>query len=298
MLRKPKLGFTLVELLVVIAIIGILVALLLPAVQAAREAARKAQCVNQMKQMGLAIHNYATTHQAFPMACSGETQPGLFGYLLRYLENDTLFDQIELNVPSLAEQPARWQVVDTYVCPSWPHPVVYYDESPTHKNGAILTYMGNGGVFQRGMIRDVDYRPGDTHGHMPYNGMFMWGFVRKLHEIVDGLSHTYAIMEFVQIDRIASSYSDPPGNVRPWIFGGHTTQSCYPIKVLDHTPNTPLDRTADATKFMYLPMGSFHPGGLNVLYADGSVGFVSDGISEVVYWAHGTVDGQEVVTPP
>ena len=103
-------GFTLVELLVVIAIIGILIALLLPAVQAAREAARRAQCTNNLKQFGLAVHNYHDTYGSFPMGWMIDTShsgnPSGWGwqvYLMPFMEQGTLFDAMDPNQYSLYE---------------------------------------------------------------------------------------------------------------------------------------------------------------------------------------------------
>jgi prepilin-type N-terminal cleavage/methylation domain-containing protein/prepilin-type processing-associated H-X9-DG protein len=313
-------GFTLVELLVVIAIIGILVAMLLPAIQSARAAARRATCVNHLKQIGIALHNYESTHKEFPAGCTDGSvpgyadalQPGMFGYILQYLEDNALFDSMQKEVPWSTSQPARWQRVDVYLCPEWPHPVVYAAGSQDiqHKEGAITTYQGNGGVFgvldpaTGTFIADRSWRPyvhyhaedsSSKHGHIPYNGMFEWGKGRKIKEVTDGLSNTYSVMEFVHIDELAGGYSEPPGNVRPWIFGANASQSAYCMKVLDWTPNAKVDRTADAVKFMYLPMGSYHSGGINVVHGDGSVDFVSDSIDRVIYLSRGTINGGEVV---
>src|SRR5690606_11590425 len=95
MRRLQKTGFTLVELLVVIAIIGILVALLLPAVQAARAAARRTQCANGLKQMGIALQNYAATYNGtFPYGTYGNGQPGMFANLLPFMEQQAIYDEI------------------------------------------------------------------------------------------------------------------------------------------------------------------------------------------------------------
>jgi len=133
--RGSRRAFTLVELLVVIAIIGILIALLLPAVQAAREAARRSQCSNNMKQMGLAFHNYHDTYRGFPLPAITSAfafTPGGYGQLgtthswglsiLPFIEQSTIYDNYNLNLPCWA--PVNEAAVDTfipaYVCPSTP----------------------------------------------------------------------------------------------------------------------------------------------------------------------------------
>ncbi|MCA9240184.1 MAG: DUF1559 domain-containing protein, partial [Planctomycetales bacterium] len=296
----------LVELLVVIAIIGVLIALLLPAVQSAREAARRMSCTNNLKEMGLALHNYEASYRYFPSGCTDgpaaghndALQPGMFGYILQFLEQNALFDSMDLDVPWSTRQPARFEVVEAFVCPSWPHAKVFDNQPIQQQEGAISTYQGNGGVWrnERTWQPYVDYHPEGPlgHGNMPYNGMFQWGDGRKVCEVVDGLSNTYALLEFVHIDRTTSTYSEPPGNVRPWIFGANSSQSAYCMKVLDLLPNTDIDRAADKVKFMYLPMGSFHAGGVNACYADGSVHFIADGIELDFYQARGTIYGGEL----
>lgn len=301
-------AFTLVELLVVIAIIGVLVALLLPAVQSARAAARRTQCANNLKQMGLALHNYESSYKHFPAgATSGPGgdkeayQPGLFGDLLQFMEQTAIYDTMLLKQPWNTMQPARFMEVSSYVCPDWPHPRVYLQGSTsiTHQEGAIITYQGNGGVWinDRTWRAGSHYKPEGTlkHGHMPYNGMFEWGKGRRVREVIDGLSNTYAFLEFIHIDSVAGSYDQPPGNVRPWILGANDSGAAFTFKVLDFTPNTKVERQADGVKFMYLPMGSFHSGGINVVMADGSVDYITDDISQLVYQARGTINGEEVV---
>ncbi|MEA1949870.1 MAG: DUF1559 domain-containing protein, partial [Planctomycetota bacterium] len=122
MKRLSKRGFTLVELLVVIAIIGILIALLLPAVQAAREAARRMQCGNNLKQMGLAIHNYADAYEGkFPIGSPAPARHGLFSALLPYLEMNDIHDLCawDLSTFDPANEKVRFEVIPAYHCPSY-----------------------------------------------------------------------------------------------------------------------------------------------------------------------------------
>src|SRR5262245_28032644 len=126
--RRIARAFTLVELLVVIAIIGILVALLLPAVQAAREAARRAQCMSELKQLGLAAHNYHTVHNAFPIGATMKlgltyTESTFFIRLLPFLEEQSLYDRWDFKTPAnnvaANEQTSRAATrIPVLVCPS------------------------------------------------------------------------------------------------------------------------------------------------------------------------------------
>jgi len=124
---KHRVGFTLVELLVVIAIIGILVALLLPAVQAAREAARRTQCTNNLKQLGLALHNYHDTYKSFPargVFGAANTGPPMRAYhhtwieaILPFIEQQPLYDSVNHNAPVWG-QPIVGTAVPAILCPS------------------------------------------------------------------------------------------------------------------------------------------------------------------------------------
>lgn len=294
-MHRKRHGFTLVELLVVIAIIGILVALLLPAVQSAREAARRTQCTNNLKQMGVALHNFSSLHEEFPPGTPGDItsttgQVGLFTYLLPFMEESTIYEGIKEPHFWNADPPERHIIIETYICPSWPYPKSFSDSPYSTVNGALSTYQGISGAD----IGDGDVDTG-SFGALPRNGTFGWGFRRKLRQITDGLSHTYAIGEFVQIDKDPSSrYFDPPGNVRPWILSSSPEVASYATKALELSLNLDIDRVEDGVPFNHLPIGSFHSGGAVFLMADSSVDFVADGINFVLYQARATVNGDEV----
>jgi len=291
--RRPLHGFTLVELLVVIAIIGILIALLLPAVQAAREAARRMQCSNNLKQMGLAMHNYMDTHRGyFPPGSPGTSRHGLFSLMLPYLEQQAVFDKLEFDGNTF-DDPMRYTEIPVYICPSYRGPSVIRGKGAEFSgiwNGALTTYQGVGGV----VLENVRFTQG-SHGKMPENGMFGWGIVRKHRDVTDGLSNTLAMGEFVQKDFDPGSYTEYPGNVRAWILGGTTsdTYGTYAFKVIEHTINDKVDRFATPVPFNHLPMGSHHPGGVQFLLGDGSVRMLTRLITLENYKAASTCNGGE-----
>ena len=230
------------------------------------------------------------------MGTDGVGQPGFFGHLLPFIEEQTVYDQMEIPAPWNEMQAARWIEIPTFVCPDWGFRVVYRGEQiqPTYqafKEGAITTYQGVGGVVIRGQEFDEG-----AHGLVPRNGFFGYGRARKLRQITDGLSKSYAICEFVQIDQIeGSTHILPPGNVRPWILGTNPSVATYASKVLALPPNLQIDRVADGIPFNHLPMSSFHVGGVNMLRGDGSVEFIVNGVDFAVYQSMGTVNGQETV---
>ncbi|MDD4268224.1 MAG: DUF1559 domain-containing protein [Thermoguttaceae bacterium] len=302
--QPAKRGFTLVELLVVIAIIGILIALLLPAVQAAREAARRSQCTNNLKQMGLALHNYAdTTRGLFPMG-AWVNKHGMFAHMLPYMEQQSVYDSLNFHL-SPYNDPARGKVViSTFFCPSYQGPSVIDDTSvDSWYRGALRPYEGVGGRLtdKDGHAYPVMKVPGQTpctfYGDLPTNGMFGMGFNRKLAEVADGLSNTLAIGEFVQKDDLRTNRW--PNNVRDWMFGGDTSCGNMSVKALVWPINAKVNRgTPHNVLYHYLPMGSHHPGGASFLLGDGSVHFVSETIDMETYMSLGSCDGKEAAQVP
>jgi prepilin-type N-terminal cleavage/methylation domain-containing protein/prepilin-type processing-associated H-X9-DG protein len=306
--RRNADGFTLVELLVVIAIIGILIALLLPAVQAARESARRMSCLNNLHQLGTAVAQYMEAHSdCLPIGCPGPAKHGLFTALLPYLEQGPLYKDLDLDNShrSTYDEPHRYTVLDVYVCPSWPYPHFYRDMESTGMNGAITTYQGVGGSFRGSQPAQDERYTSSDHGKLPKNGLFGWQIVRRDRDIKDGLSNTLCIGEFVHVDQNpGSDFADPPGNVRSWILGASSDSSQpgpFAFKVIMHKPNAEVDRTpvsGTGVPYNWLPLGSFHSGGLNFLLGDGSATFLMETIDLTTYKQLATCNGLEPAQVP
>lgn len=298
-------GFTLVELLVVIAIIGILIGLLLPAVQAVREAARRMQCANGLKQIGLACHNYMTINKgAFPpghgmrkyASTEGPNNHGFCTFILPYIEQQSIYDSIDFTYSAsvmYTKSPkpmALETVIPTFICPSYVGDSKC-TENISYKYGALCTYNGVGGVYRTasentGRTDDEKYiivtPVSSQYGQLPDNGMFHWMKAIKESSVTDGTSNTLLYGEYVQRDQ-TGSYATPAGNVRPWVFGVNEEKGIYSYKVVVYNVNKQVDRMADGIPFNHLPMGSDHASGANFARADASVSFLSDTIDLKVY---------------
>jgi prepilin-type N-terminal cleavage/methylation domain-containing protein len=303
-------GFTLVELLVVIAIIGILVALLLPAIQAARATARRNSCLNNAKQVILACQNYADSNQgALPPGSVGGGKPAAMCYILPFLEEGTLFNQLNLNTSATGQTAVARNIINVYVCPEYPGEKAP-DNNPGNSfspNGAgIANYQFVGGYYNSTMPA-AQYDT-SSFGNFPKNGMFgltkLVGSTReskgvRLRKVSDGLSKTFAYAEFTQNDKknAASPYFGLPGNMRAWIASDNGNFGFYAMKAISNfTVNSNVDRVADGVPFNHLPFSSFHTGGAHFGLGDASVHFVSDEISLNIYQAMATINGGEVAS--
>jgi prepilin-type N-terminal cleavage/methylation domain-containing protein/prepilin-type processing-associated H-X9-DG protein len=309
-------GFTLIELLVVIAIIGVLIALLLPAVQSARESARRAQCTNNLKQLGIAMHSYHDQHQTLPPGRIRSRVEGLglvysaFAQILPQIEHQPLFDSINFDLNAdrgiglLENDTARRTRVATFLCPS--DTTTDFDEpsqSPINYQlnvGTRHPIRDNTGVFfENSRVRFADIRDGTSQTAMLSELNRAQGFrTNWVVEIVDVPLVSYA-------ETCAPHHPGVPrarGN--RWIYAApnHTMYSHHrvPNDVLpDCRTGSPFgNQTNDVWDLLAIDGAarSFHPGGVNVLFADGSVRGVKDTVSIQIWQPLGTRKGGEIVS--
>jgi prepilin-type N-terminal cleavage/methylation domain-containing protein/prepilin-type processing-associated H-X9-DG protein len=323
---SPNRGFTLIELLVVIAIIAILIGLLLPAVQKVREAAARMQCSNNLKQVGLACHNFHDVNQFLPpginvpigtangmlfptniLFTSGKVgQPpfaGQFGswleYILPYIEQDNLKKSLDLTQNQYANcngpTSVGAQLVKIYICPSDPMPqtVSTYTTGGVTYYFGMNSYLGNNGTYS--------WYVGDAGPAYSTDGVFYINSKTTIPGITDGTSNTFMAGERYHKDTAYANISTLGG----WAWSNYSA-------VQDYLGSTrmPLNYnlgnlgitapTQSQTDQRVSAFGSGHTNGANFVFCDGSVRFVSNGDTSNLanYQALSTRSGGEVATLP
>ena len=302
-IRKPSRGFTLIELLVVIAIIAILIALLLPAVQQAREAARRTQCKNNLKQLALAVHNYHDTNNTFPpgyiFAPPNHVTRSALTMILPYIEQGNLYQSIDHSVPMFngptgynatvlaANVAAAATIIPAFLCPSsvgnptddymYPagaFPGGWPSANATWKGGRT-DYGGTTGVL--GTYANLAYNNnpgGERHGFFRQSGAS--GSITRMRDVTDGTSNTFMFGE--RTGGVKLYYKNQPAAGLPAILGLTNGGPC-----------------SMCTNIRGNGFHSFHTGGCQFAMGDGGVRFVSENISQTTFASLITIQKGEVV---
>ncbi len=313
MLRSRRLrGFTLIELLVVIAIIAILIALLLPAVQQAREAARRSSCKNNMKQLGLALHNYHDSHSVFPYAgshrgCSNTTtSPFILNHtgwlmLLPYLDQSPLYNKFDFNSATgnwtdndpAASQPLRGDAsagndllvateIPVFACPSDP-----FGKTKTSTNSSYYgtgtavggAYTNYGFSIERSSTNDCTDWSKESAGS---RHMFGLNSCSRMRDLTDGVSNTVAVIE--------TTRDVKNGQGQAWGFMDHTNMGGIELDAtgwaggINHHiccswTSPPFQDDRPGSLASYARPGSLHVGGCHILLGDGAVRFLSENVA-------------------
>jgi prepilin-type N-terminal cleavage/methylation domain-containing protein len=317
-------AFTLIELLVVIAIIAILVALLLPAVQQAREAARRTQCKNNLKQIGLALHNYEGTHTRLPPGFIGVNNASTLTQILPYFEAGNVYNLFDFNVDinsAVQNQGAREQKLPVLSCPTQPGSPAFVLAGTQCPNGCGTTNY----------VQSL----GDNANYAADRGPFGRNRGARFRDFTDGMSNTGMFGEII----LGPSNGSPTTGVIAagtqqdlWVatnlpfatWDASATGDTIPVAACDNratsaylyrgkqyyrgivvstfyshtlTPNSKLRDCIRGTGVDrgHLAARSFHTGGAQVCLGDGSVRFVSENVDIGVWRAVGSMNGGEVV---
>jgi len=326
-------AFTLIELLVVIAIIAVLIALLLPAVQAAREAARRSQCINNLKQIGLAVQNYHDSWGCFPQGESaGAIAPS--GTILPFIEGNTVYNSLNFSAPQsrwldcdLANATAGKSRISTYVCPSEVNQARADSTFPFYW---AMTYAWNSGtwwprnqswdgVFGRSINDDAAVNPplsvvsiaGLTDGTSNTlcaaecaAGPLLAGAARtKVSDCYDitGITKTSTVQQAVAACNAINWATGPIPSKNTWRYKGYTWLEGSIWRNWFNTIRTPnqtccTPQSSSSWWYILKPASSYHPGIVNAVLCDGSVRAFKESVNPQTWMALGTRGGGEVIS--
>jgi len=303
-------GFTLIELLVVIAIIAVLVALLLPAVQQAREAARRASCLNNMHQLGIGMHNFYSTYDSFPTAVSGSGVSHYWGaQILPFLEQGTLANKYDYTVrfDSANNMEAVKQHLPVMICPSTPdgprNDVKFPSSGMTKWPASMADYAGNSGPFSSmwNAPSQLSYpKPGNTDGFFNgTTGQAQKG--RQIRDITDGTTSTIMLVEcggrpFVYRlgQKVAGSGEATSASSLYVAVGSWAAGNVFAVRGYKSDGATyPGPQMVNVSN--NYSIYSFHPGVANLTMVDGSIKTISENVSTDVVNMALTIAGAEVL---
>lgn len=298
-MKHSRHAFTLIELLVVIAIIAILIALLVPAVQKVREAAARAQCQNNLKQIGLALHSYHDNIKRLPSSefhdnGSNPVRWCWIPKILSFVEQDPVYSKLDFKVHSWQgnNYALLSQKFNLFLCPSDPFKEVMREEESFAGPTWVLSqsdYAANAGDYAN--ATGVGQSP--AYGNVSYTNpvlrgvMGRWGWAARFAEITDGTSNTFMVGECVGAFCITQNLA-----AQSWATTAH------PINYLNDSLAANLPTQANPRWDESIGWRSYHSGGANFLFCDGVVKYVSQNIDMVTYRALASRSGNETVTLP